>query len=493
MAMRQGGLRSSLRASFVLAAICATPGSRLIAQGAGPSVQARIDRVVTCLRQPLYVKDDPCMDLAGRMAALHVTGVSVALVHNGQLEWARGFGVEKVGGKPVTAETRFQAGSISKPVAAMAALQLAQEGKLGLDEDANKELSSWKIPANSETAAKSVTLRELLTHTAGITVHGFPGYAQGEPLPTLVQILNGEYPAKTPAIKVETLPGNRWNYSGGGFTIMQIMTTDAAKKPFPKLVHDLVLVPIGMRHSTYEQPLPTEDRPMATPYNEDGTPVTGGAHTYPEMAAAGLWTTASDLAQYIIENQQSLAGKGNHVLSQAMTKQMLTPGMGSWGLGVEIGGSKEDPYFTHDGINAGFEALFVGYETRGDGAVVMTNAQGGLRLAKELMQSIATEYDWPDFRGKMRVMVKLDPSALAKYAGTYDLTPTSYLTFTVDGNQLFGAMNNQGKTPVFPESETRFFLKMADVEIDFVKDGQGQVTGLVVHQNGQDQTGVRRK
>ncbi|MDR3740389.1 MAG: serine hydrolase [Terracidiphilus sp.] len=437
------------------------------------------------------MKADRCADLAERMAALHITGISIAVIHNGRLEWARGFGTEQAGGKPVTPETRFQAGSISKPLAAMAALRLVEERKLELDEDANTELSSWKIPVGPEAAGKAVTLRELLMHTAGTTVDGFPGYAHGEPVPTLVQVLNGEAPANTPAVKVEAAPGSRWNYSGGGFTIMQMMAIDAAKEPFPKLMHDAVLAQIGMKHSTYDQPLPIGNQPTATPYNEDGTPVAGGPHTYPEMAAAGLWTTASDLAQYILENQQSLAGHANHVLSQAMTKQMLTPGIGSWGLGVQIGGSKEDPYFTHLGINAGFESLFVGYENHGDGAVVMTNAQGGERLAKELMQSIATEYNWPNFRGKM--MVELNPSVLERYAGTYDLTPTSSLTFTVEGNQLFGAMNHEGKTPIFAESETHFFLKMEDVEIDFVKDGQGRITGVVVHQNGKDQSGVRRQ
>ena len=491
MVVRQGGRRSFLGALFILAALCAAPGSRLMAQRTDPAVQARIDRVVTCLRQPVYAKADRCADLAERMAALHITGISVAVIHNGRLEWARGFGTEQAGGKPVTPETRFQAGSISKPVAAMAALHLVEEGKLRLDRDANTELSSWKIPVAPEAAGKAVTLQELLMHTAGTTVHGFPGYAHGEPVPALVQVLNGQAPANTPAIKVEAVPGSRWNYSGGGFTIMQKVAMDAAKEPFPKLMHDAVLAPIGMRHSTYDQPLPRGHQPMATPYNEDGTPVAGGPHTYPEMAAAGLWTTASDLAQYILENQQSLAGHANHVLSQAMTKQMLTPGLGNWGLGVRIGGSKEDPYFTHDGVNAGYESLFVGYENHGDGAVVMTNAQGGEQLAKELLQSIATEYNWPNFHGKM--IVELDPSLLEKYAGTYDLTPTSSLTFTVEGNQLYGAMNHQGKTPILAESETHFFLKMADVEIDFVKDERGQVTGVVVHQDGKDQSGARRK
>jgi CubicO group peptidase (beta-lactamase class C family) len=285
--------------------------------------------------------------------------VSIAVIHNGKMEWSRGFGVAKVGGPAVTAETMFQAGSISKPVAAMAALKLVQEKKLALDEDVNKELTTWKLPTSEVAKGKPVTLRELLTHTGGTTVHGFPGYAQGAPVPTLVQVLDGEKPANTPAIRIETEPGTKWNYSGGGFTIMQAVAIDAAKEPFAKLLQDSVLAPIGMKHSTYEQPLPAAMGPAATPYNADGTPVEGGAHTYPERAAAGLWTTAPDLAMYVMENQRSLEGKANHVLSQEMTREMMKKGMGNWGLGVEIGGTTADPYFTHGGVNAGFEALFV--------------------------------------------------------------------------------------------------------------------------------------
>jgi CubicO group peptidase (beta-lactamase class C family) len=365
------------------------------------AIQARIERVTACIRPPVYTKGDACMSLSERMETLHIPGVSVAVIHDGRIEWARGFGVMKVGGPTVTTETMFQAGSVSKAVAAMMALHLVQEGKLSLDADINTELREWKLPESAAANGKPVTLRELLTHTGGTTVHGFPGYAQGEAVPTLVQVLNGEKPAKTVAIRVEAEPGTKWSYSGGGFTVMQLMAIDAAKEPFPRLMHDTVLVPIGMTHSTYEQPLPEAMRlQAATPYNADGTPVPGGAHTYPEMAAAGLWTTPSDLARYVIEDQESLQGKANHVLSQAMTKEMMTPGLGSWGLGVGIGGSEGDRYFMHEGDDAGFEDLFVGYENHGDGVVVMTNAKGGSRLAEELLQSIATEYGWPDFRGK---------------------------------------------------------------------------------------------
>jgi CubicO group peptidase (beta-lactamase class C family) len=463
-----------------------------VAQVAASDVQRHIDKVTSCLYGPVIAKGDPCVTLEKRMEELHIPGVSIAVIHNGKIEWARGYGVGKVGGATVTPETIFQAGSISKPVASMALLRLVEQKKLVLDEDVNKQLTTWKLPENEAAKGKPVTLRELMTHTGGTTVHGFPGYAHGEPVPTLVQVLNGEKPANTPAIRIEAEPGTKWNYSGGGITIMQLMAIDAAKEPFPKLVHDTVLAPIGMKHSTYEQPLPATMGPAATPYNADGTAVPGGAHTYPEMAAAGLWTTASDLALYVMENQQSLVGKANHVLSQEMTKEMVTPGIGNWGLGVQIGGAETNRYFTHGGVNAGFEALFVGYENHGDGAVVMTNAQGGGRLADAVMRSIAMEYGWPDFKAVVRDEVKVDRSVLAQYVGTYELTPRFSLTFTLEGDQLSVQSNPNDKMPVYAESETKVFPKAMNAEIEFVKDDKGQVTGLVLHQGGNDRRGVKK-
>jgi CubicO group peptidase (beta-lactamase class C family) len=456
--------------------------------------QARMEKVVACLPPPVEVKGEAvaCVTLAQRMAELHVPGVSIAVVHNGAIEWAQGFGVQEVGGKPVTAETMFQAGSISKPVAAMAALHQVQLGKLALDTDVNTELTSWKVPASTAAPGATVTLRELLTHTAGFTVHGFPGYAQGDPVPTLVQVLNGEKPANTPAIRLMSVPGAGWNYSGGGYVVMLQTVLDVTKEPFPKLMHDTVLGPIGMTHSTYEQPLPAAlQGQAATPYTANGAPIPGGAHTYPEMTAAGLWTTASDLARYILENQQSLQGKANHVLSREMTQQMMTPGKGNWGLGVQIGGAKENPYFTHGGVNEGFEASFVGYEKNGEGAAVMTNAQGGGRLADQVMQSIAEVYDWPDLRPVVRTEVKVDPAVLARYVGKYDVTPNLGFTFTLEGGQLMAQPPRGPKAALLPESPTKFFLKVADVEIEFFTDPTGKVTHIMLHQGGQDTKATR--
>ena len=427
------------------------------------------------------------------MKELNIPGVSIAVLHNGQIEWARGYGVTSLGAQPVTADTMFQAGSISKPLAAMAALRLVEQGKLALDADVNTFLTSWKLPSDPVQAGKPVTLRELLTHTGGTTVHGFPGYAQNEPVPTLVQVLDGEKPANTPAIRSEAAPGAKWNYSGGGYTIMQQAVIDIAGEPFPRLLHDTVLAPIGMTHSTYEQPLGKEFQPFAaTPYRGDGKPVEGGAHTYPEMAAAGLWTTPTDLLRYAIEVEKSLDGKANHVLSAGMTRQMLTAGVGNWGLGLEIGGAPGNPYFSHGGVNAGFVNIFAAYAKNGEGAAVMTNSENGGIIGDEIMHSIAVEYNWPDWHPKERTAVSVDPKVLTQYIGTYALAPNFDLVVTVENGQLMTQATGQGKIPLFAESETRFFPIVIDADIDFVKDAQGKVTSLVLHQNGHNMNAPKK-
>jgi len=470
---------------------------RLAAQTVlSPEIQHRIESVSACLTTPVVEKGDlhACQTLQNWMAADRVPGVSIAVIHNGEIEWAQGFGVAQWGGAPVTAETLFQAGSISKPVAAMAALRLVQDGKLSLDADVNQTLSSWKIPPSAAAPGAVVTLRELLTHTAGLTVQGFPGYAAGAPIPTLVQILNGEKPANTGPVRLEAPPGSHWKYSGGGYTVMQQLLIDVSHQQFSTLLRDTVLTPIGMIRSTYEQPLPEELRSgAATPYNSDGTPVAGGFHTYPEMAAAGLWTTPTDLARYAIEIQRSLRGDANHVLSAEMTRQMLVAGQANYGLGLLIGGSPDNPYFTHAGITEGFEDRLFAYQRTGDGAAVMTNARGGQRLADAVMRSIASVYGWPNFHPSVRASVAVDPAVLATYVGVYELTPTLSIAITLENGQLMGRATHQQKFQMFPESQSKFFLKVADAQLEFVKGANGQVSHLVLHQDGHDTSGERKQ
>jgi len=431
--------------------------------------------------------------LADRMKQLNVPGVSIAVIHNGKIEWARGFGVRSIGGKPVDNETLFQAASISKPLSAMAALHLVQQGKLSLDTDVNTYLASWKLPANPIAAGKAVTLRQLLSHTGGISVHGFPGYAKTEAIPTLVQVLNGEKPANTDPIRIEAPPGDHWQYSGGGFTILQQMLIDITKEPYPKLMHDTVLAPIGMNLSTYQQPLPSAMESNATtPYRGDGKPVEGGAHTYPEMAAAGLWTTPSELAHFAIEVQNSLHATANHVLSPEMTQQMVTLVKGSWGLGLEIGGSKDNPYFAHGGGNEGFRCCLLAYEKTGEGAVVMTNGDKGGELQNEILRSIAAEYGWPDYKPEVRTAVSVDPKILAGYVGTYQLSPSADLTITLEDGKLMAQPTGQEKGQIYAESLTKFVPTVVSTEIEFVKDPDGKVTHLILHMGGHETKAPRK-
>jgi CubicO group peptidase (beta-lactamase class C family) len=456
-------------------------------------VEQHIQHVTSGLTDTTVLKGEEhsTRTLADRMKELNVPGVSIAVIHNGSIEWARGFGVRSIGGPAVNPDTMFQAGSISKPLAAMACLRLVQEGKLALDTDVNNYLTSWNFPSDPAAQGKPITLRQLLTHTAGTTVHGFPGYANAASVPTLVQVLNGQKPANTPPIRSEAVPGSRWNYSGGGYTIIQQVLLDVTKEPFPKLLHDTVLAPIGMTRSTYDQPLPPSLREnAATPYRRDGQPVEGGAHTYPEMAAAGLWTTPTDIARYAIEVDRSFNGQTSHVLSAEMTKQMLAPGMGHWGLGLGIGGSDSNLYFSHGGANEGFRNNFVMYEQGGNGFVVMTNGDNGGMLGEEIMHSIANEYNWPDFRPTVRAWIQVDPKILETYTGSYESKDFNEV-ITVKNGQLMGRALGQ-LFPLYAESETRFFFTVIPGDFEFVKDEQGNVTSLVLHQNGQDLTAHKK-
>ena len=337
--------------------------------------------------------------ITNRMRANDITALSLAIIQDGKIE-ARGYGfTDKSHQTPVTSTTLFQAGSISKSVAAFGALHLVQEGQLSLDADVNTQLRSWKVPENKFTQDKKVTLRGILNHTAGLTVHGFAGYANGEPVPTLLEVLNGIKPANSSPIRVNVVPGSLWRYSGGGYVVMQQIIMDVTKEQFPKIMSDTVLKPLGMTNSTYEQPLPqTMSAAAAAGYYADGREVPGRWHVYPEMAPAGLWTTASDLARFAIGVQQAYTGASNPVLSQETVRQMLTvqsPSLSkSEGLGVGVGGRGKTLRFSHGGRNEGFDTLMVELPNIGKGAVIMINANDDKGTLDEISRAISMEYDW---------------------------------------------------------------------------------------------------
>jgi CubicO group peptidase (beta-lactamase class C family) len=412
---------------------------------------------------------------------LHVPGVSIAVVHEGKIEWARGFGVARVGGPPVTPDTMFQAASISKPITAVGVLRLVEQGKLNLDEDVDTYLESWKIPPTDLTSRSKVTLRRLLTHTGGMTVHGFAGYERGTPLPNTLQILRGVAPANSPEIRVNVEPGTLQRYSGGGYVVMQQLLVDLTGKPFEQFMAEQVLRPIGMTHSSFAQPLSDKElNNAATAYLQTGKAVPGGSHVYPEMAPAGLWTTPTDLARYIIAIQRAVKGESGQVLSPAMAREMLARQPGEpavSGLGPQLGGSTARRYFSHGGSNEGFKCRFVGY-TDGDGVIVMTNGDNGGALVDQIIRTVAREYGWPDLAPPERAVAKVDSKVFAGYVGTYRLNPEQTLTVTLEGPRLFSQISGQPKRALYPMSEREFFMKEMDERIAFSTDVQGRATRI---------------
>lgn len=467
-----------LPALTALAALSTLPLASHAAEAGDGGLQQRIARVEQGLLPAITLEGAPPArrKLADEMARLGVPGASIAVIHGGEVEWARGYGTVTPGGAPVTASTLFQAASISKPVAAMGALKMVEEGKLELDRDVNSYTTLWKLPKDADN--NPVTLRQLLSHTAGTTVHGFPGYAAGAPVPTLVQLLNGAKPANTGGVHVTTRPGRQWRYSGGGYEVAQYVMTERTKTPFAELMEQKVLKPLAMTDSTFAQPLPPALLARAAlPHDRSGKPIPGGPHTYPEQAAAGLWTTPTDLAKFAIETRRSAAGQSNLVLSQAMTHLMLTPVMQSYGLGVGMDGDGQAQSFGHGGSNAGYRARMTAYTERGDGVVVMTNGDGGGELAEELVRAVAAEYGWPTMGSKVRRNVPLKAEALATVPGRYVIAGAGDFTIRRAGDGLvIELFQGPGETLLAAPSGS-YFVQSTDAELQFTGRDGGRVVG----------------
>lgn len=396
----------------------------------------RIAQTETNLSNPVFIEGDSTWSIEERMAHYGVPGVSIAVIYDGKIEWTKTYGVMDMEDKtPVTKETLFQAGSISKPVAAYGALELVEQNKIGLEEDVNTYLKTWKLPDSEFTKEKKVTLKNLLNHSAGLTIHGFLGYSPDLPVPTLVEVLDGIPPANSEAIFVDKKPEEGFRYSGGGYTLMQQMMMDVTGKPFPDLMKEHVLQPLGMDNSTFGQPLQGEQLKMAaTGYLPDGSMTRGKRHTYPEMAAAGLWTTAEDLAKFALNIQKTLKGESESILSKDMTDLMLTPFVEDFtGLGIFITKMKDEVYFGHGGWDEGFSSEMIAHKDKGYGVVILTNANHP-DFISELIRSVALTYEWDDFV-PIYQKIPMDADEVKQIKGRYK----------VDGNSLIEIFQKDSK------------------------------------------------
>lgn len=449
--------------------------------------ESRIKLVENSLMGAVQIEGESGWNILDRMRYYGINGVSIAVIQNYKMEWAKGYGWADAALRiPVTSQTLFQAASISKSLNAVGLLKLVQEKKLNPDADINTLLVSWKFPYDSLSKNKKITVNNLLSHTGGLNVHGFPGYAKGEPLPTVIQILDGTKPANSPAVRSMYEPNSRSEYSGGGITISQLILTDITHQPYERYMEEQVLKPLGMTASTFAQP-PVNLKPewLATGYDRGGKEIAGKFHIYPEQAAAGLWTNPADLSKYIIETQLSYEGKSQKVLDQMTTRLRLTPYLdGKAALGVFIDDFNSTIYFEHSGSNEGFMSQYYGSLSGGNGLVVMVNSDNGA-IIREIVNSIAKTYQFKGlYRSKTRKKIPVDVSSLQAYTGKYTLPNNFGINITRSGDSLFVQAVNQPKFQIFAEGPDKFFLTIVDAEIEFVKDASGKVSKLLYSQDG---------
>lgn len=410
--------------------------------------------------------------LEERMARYNVPGVSIALIDEGKIAWTKGYGVTRMHGtEPVSPSTLFQAASLVKIVTATGALRLVQEKGLSLDGDVNEFLRNWKVPANAYTEKTPVTLRGLLSHSAGVTVEGFPGYAHNAALPSLRQILDGVPPANSPPIRVDAIPGSIHRYSGGGYMIVQQLVEDQSKKAFSQWAHEKVLSPVGMVDSTFMQRLPDDRRVVAAcGHGFDGMPVKYCGNIYPEISAAWLWSTPTDMAHLGIALSDSLRGRPDTILSQATARLMLTKGIGDMGLGSGVHGTGNGLHFDHAGWNRGFRAYMVVYPYLGKGAVVMANGNGGDTLIDEIVRSIAKTYQWPDFAPQRRTTAAIEPAELDNHTGEYEVREYGIvLSVTRKSDYLIVQTPRGSSWTFYPASDDEYFAIEDGSELTFTK------------------------
>lgn len=453
----------------------------------GPdSVAVRIERVAGGLVLPIQVRgEDPVrFDLRSRMRHHRVPAVSVAVVEGARIVWARAWGeADPAAGVRAGEGTLFQAASVSKPLAALAALRLADQGRIDLDEAVDHVLRAWRIPRAPGHASGAVTLRRLLSHTAGLSVHGFPGYAAGDDLPDLPEILEGRGRANSPPVVVDGDPGGEWRYSGGGYAVAQLLVEEVTGRPFAEVMRE-ILDELGMRESTVAQPLPdTLHALAAVGTRANGRPVPGRWRAYPVSAAGGLWTTPSDLARYMIAVGRWLAGEEGGVLSPGMTREMLVPGPNRWGLGPTTAGGGLDFRFAHDGSSEGYRSRFVYFPRRGIGAAIMTNGDGGDALAEEILYAVAAEYEWPDIAPRRVNALPLSAAVAIEYAGRYRVpeAPDMGVALQWRAGRLELRVGGGPPSRVVRVGRDRFVIMSDGAPLRFERGPDGRVSAAIAY------------
>jgi CubicO group peptidase (beta-lactamase class C family) len=416
-----------------------------------------------------------------RMLRYKIPGVSIAIIEDGKIILAKGSGVNFINGtEAISDRTIFQAASISKLVTAVAVLNLVEEKNLSLDENINTYLKSWKLVENNYTKKNPVTLRQLLSHTSGVNNDGYSGYKITDKIPSLLQILNGTYPSNAKAIKVEKTPGESVRYSGGGYLILQKLIEDISGKTFKEYSRVSVFENADMSSSNFEQPLINkENLVVACGHEFNGSKVVDCYNIYPELAAAGLWSTATDLAKFVINLTEAMNGTNNNVLEKETAIQMMTPIIGNMGLGPGLHGVGNNIHFDHAGWNKGYRSYALMYPLLKKGVVVLVNADSGKALIDEIVRGVARKYSWPDFKPKSYKIHSVNSPTLKAFSGDYLVNKYGF-TLTIKAMKDFLMLSTPRGSwySFYPVSGTEFIALEDGSRLIFNSDEAGQMNTI---------------
>jgi len=447
-----------------------------------------IKKVETGLTTRIYIEGDSTWSIEDRMEHYGIPGVSIAVINNGEIAWTKAYGVmDKESNTPVTTQTLFQASALSMPVTAYGALRLVEQNKVTLDENINSYLKSWKLPDSEFTNEKKVTIRNLLNHSAGIYPRriGGHGYSVNEKTPTLVEIVNGIYPAKNEKITVNKEPGESVRFEYEHYVPIQQMMLDVEGKTFPEIMHERVLQPLKMNNSTFNQSLTIEQlTKVATGYLQDGSMVKGRKNIYPTMASFGLWTTAEDYAKFITNIQQTLKGKNTKGLSKNLTELMGTPygvinsGWSSTrGLGFQLLNKNDEIYLRHHGWNTGFQAEIMAHRDKGYGVVVLTNSNFG-QFNAEVIRSVALAYDWDGFVPVYK-KIEIEQSLVDKITGRYQSNNATDEVFQKDNLLLIKDILDVKAEELIKVSDSTFVKRNSSRLIQFKPNSENEKVNLL--------------
>jgi CubicO group peptidase (beta-lactamase class C family) len=452
--------------------------------------QKRIDAVEKGLLEAVSIKGlkSKAKTIEEQMQYYRVPGVSIAVLDQFAVAWAKGYGNKQQGiTDPVVPDTLFQAGTLTMALTAAAALRAADNGQIDLDGDINAYIKGWSLTAQSDAGGDAVTPLGLLMHTAGISDQTYSGYLAGSELPDLSAILKGGKPASTPLIWRRWPAGDEPRFSQPGYLILQKILTDTSGTDFPSFMETSILAPAGMSHSRYAAGLPEDIQyRAASGHLREGRPLEGRWREHPELAVSGLWTTASDLARFALTLISDARDTTNVILSPSAARRMLTPQLYNQGIAFTVDDAGDNLNFHMRGTAEGYRAFLVAYPAKGQGAVLLTNSDNGQYLIEEILRALAAAYGWPHFQQQEKTLFRLDPSVYPQYAGRYEVNPDYILTVSHEDYYLIIQPTGQSPTRFYVENSTTFFSTSPYIQIQFFKDDSGNVESLVLRQAGND-------